>query len=256
MNSSASPSPAAPCSTACSAISTAASISTPDPALPPLSDPERLLALSYAPADRRDRLALLWRIDERMGAIVAAAREPAIGAMRLIWWRDALTRLDEPEVPAPAEPLLAAAAGQLLPAGLSGRSLAAIEEGWAALLEEETPGEVQIVAHGEERGGPLFALSAALLGAVPEDVGRAGEGWALAELGHRLRDAEARRLARGAAAERLGEVAIGRWPATLRPLGLLVLLARMDAAMPAERQRRQGSPKRMLRALAYRLTGR
>ncbi|KQX26354.1 hypothetical protein ASD39_02190 [Sphingomonas sp. Root50] len=229
-------------------------MSTPD--LTPLSDPERQLALNYAPAAHRDPLALLWRIDERMGAIVAAAREPAIGAMRLIWWRDALARLDEPGPPVPAEPLLAAAAAQLLPAGLPGRSIAAIEEGWAALLEEEVPGEAQIIAHGEERGGPLFALSAALLGTVPEDIGRAGEGWALAELGHRLRDAEARRFARAAAAERLGGVASGRWPAALRPLGLLTLLAHRDAAMPAAELRRQGSPKRMFRALAYRLTGR
>ena len=191
-----------------------------------------------------------------MGAIVAAAREPAIGAMRLIWWRDTLTRLDEPGLPVPAEPLLAAAAHHLLPAGLPGRSIAEIEEGWAALLEEESPGEAQIIAHGEGRGGPLFALSAALLGTVPDDVGRAGEGWALADLGHRLRDPEARHFARTAAAERLDDVAIERWPTTLRPLGLLSLLARRDAAMPVEELRRQGSPKRMLRALAYRLTGR
>nr|WP_047167393.1 squalene/phytoene synthase family protein [Sphingomonas sp. Y57] len=234
----------------------AASISTSDLSPRSLSDPERLLALSYAPAAGRDRLALLWQIDERMGAIVAAAREPTIGAMRLIWWRDALARLDEPGLPAPAEPLLSAAAECLLPAGLPGRSIAAIEEGWAALLEDAVPGEAQIIAHGEGRGGPLFALSAALLGAVPEDVGRAGEGWALADLGHRLRDPDARPFARAAAAERLGDVAIDRWPATLRPLGLLVLFARMDAALPSERQRRQGSPKRMFRALAYRLTGR
>lgn len=190
-----------------------------------------------------------------MGAIVAAAREPAIGAMRLIWWRDALTRLDEPGLPTPAEPLLAAAASQLLPA-LPGRSIAEIEEGWAALLEEDVPGEAQIIAHAEGRGAPLFALSAALLGTVPEDVGRAGEGWAFAELGHRLRDPEARQFARTAAADRLGDVAIGAWPAALRPLGLLTLLARRDAVMPIEQQRRQGSPKRMFRALAYRLTGR
>ncbi len=233
---------------------TAPSISTPDPAA--LADPERLLALSYAPPDRRAALALLWQIDERLGAIVAAAREPTIGAMRLIWWRDALIRLDEPGLPPPAEPLLAAAAGLLLPAGLPGRSIAEIEEGWSALLEDEVPGEAEIMAHGEGRGAPLFALSAALLGTVPEDIGRAGEGWALADLGHRLRDPEARRCARAAAAERLADVTISRWPAALRPLGLLTLLARRDAAMPAAEQRRQGSPKRMLRALAYRLTGR
>ena len=191
-----------------------------------------------------------------MGAIVAAAREPAIGAMRLLWWRDALCRLDESDAPIPAEPLLDHAARDLLPAGLHGQELARIEEGWAALLEAETPGEPEITAHAEGRGGPLFAMSAMLLGAAPDDAARAGEGWALADLGHRLRDVEGRRLARNLAAQRLAQVDAASWPAMLRPLGLLVMLARQDAAMPADRLRQQGSPKRLFRSLAYRLTGR
>jgi len=235
----------------------AKSTNTPDPAI--LADPERQLALSYAPR-QREPLALLWGIDERMGAIVAAASEPAIGAMRLLWWRDALVRLDDPAAPTPAEPLLAAAAATLLPARLSGESIAEIEQGWAALLEAAPPGEDEIVAHGAERGDRLFALSARLLGPVsdplPPDVGRAGEGWALADLGHRLSDAEGRRFARARAADLLRGVDLARWPRTLAPLGLLVLFARYDAALPADRQRRQGSPKRLFRALAYRLTGR
>lgn len=191
-----------------------------------------------------------------MGAIVAAAREPAIGAIRLIWWRDALCRLDESDAPIPTEPLLDRAARDLLSTGLRGQELARIEEGWTALLEAAAPGEPEITAHAEGRGGPLFAMSAVLLGATPDDAVRAGEGWALADLGHRLRNVEARRFARNLAAERLVQVDISRWPAMLRPLGLLVTLARQDAAMPADRLRRQGSPGRLLRALAYRLTGR
>lgn len=176
--------------------------------------------------------------------------------MRLIWWRDALAALDEGDAAIPAEPLLGAVAAQILPTGLSGQAVSALEEGWAALIEEDEPGTQQVVAHGEGRGGTLFALSAALLGSVPDDVGRAGEGWALADLGHRLRDPAVREQARALAAERLAQVDIAPWPATLRPLGLLVVLARIDAAMPVDRQRRQGAPKRLLRALAYRVTGR
>ena len=214
------------------------------------------MALSYAPPARRPALGLLWQIDERMGAIVAAAREPAIGAIRLLWWRDALARLDTRDAPVPAEPLLAAAAEQLLPAGLSGEAISAIEEGWAVLLEAGEPGEAEILAHGEARGAALFALAAFLLGTIPEDVSEAGEGWALADLGHRLSNPDARRFARARAAEKLAAVAIGRWPSALRPLGLLAVLARQDAAMPADRMRRQGAPTRLFRALAYRLTGR
>lgn len=198
---------------------------------------------------------MLWRLDERMAAIVAAAREPSIGAMRLIWWRDALARLNS-DATVPAEPLLAAAAELLLPAGASGESVSAIEEGWSALLDAEAPGEAEIAAHGAQRGRPLFVIAATLLGAEPDDIGDAGEGWALADLGHHLRDIEARRFARDRAAALLATVDLHRWPASLRSLGLLVLLARKDAAMPADRMRRQGSPGRLLRALAYRLTGR
>ncbi len=230
--------------------------STFPPDRPILADPERQLALSYAPPARREALTLLWQLDERLGAIVAAAREPTIGAMRLLWWRDALTRLDDPAAPQPAEPLLAAISTTLLPTGTSGEALSAIEEGWAALLDEEEPGETEILDHAEARGGPLFALSATLLGTLPDDAAQAGEGWALADLGHRLRDAEARRFARTRAAERLAGVDIVKWSKALRPLGLLVILARADAALATDQQRRQGSPKRLFRALAYRLTGR
>ena len=39
-------------------------------------DPERALALVYAPQDRREALAVLFRLDERMGQVLAAAHEP------------------------------------------------------------------------------------------------------------------------------------------------------------------------------------
>lgn len=191
-----------------------------------------------------------------MGAIVAAAREPAIGAMRLLWWRDALARLDDREAPVPAEPLLEAAARLLVDADIAGTALAGIEEGWAALLDSEEPGDAEIVAHGDLRGARLFALSAQLLGGIPDDAARAGMGWALADLGHRLRDPDGRRFARDRALAMLADVDIGRWPATLRPLGLLTVLARRDARMPPAELRRQGAPKRLFRALAYRLTRR
>lgn len=212
--------------------------------------------MSYASADRRCALQLLWQIDERLAEIVAAAREPAIGAMRLIWWRDALAALDMPGTAPPAEPLLVAAGETFSRAGVSGEAVAAIEEGWAALLDQDVPGEREILVHGERRGGPLFEIAASILGAPPPGIDRAGEGWALADLGHRLRDEDARRFARARAASRLSSVDMSRWPSSLRALGLLILLARQDAAMPADRLRRQGSPKRMFRALAYRLTGR
>lgn len=235
-------------------ISTPASTPTPDTSS--LADPERALALSHAAADSRAALATLWALDERMGAIVAAARDPLIGSMRLVWWRDALEALDDESARVPAEPLLQALATSLLPAGVRGTDMAALETGWAALLEGETLAPDQIDSHGAGRGAPLFRLSARLLGQEPADIDTAGAGWALADLGHRVQSLESRELARAAARERLAQVDTGSWPRRLRPLGLLVALARQDAQVPAGQLRRLATPKRLLRSLAYALLGR
>lgn len=220
-----------------------------------IADPERRLALAYAPSDRRRDLATLWQLDERMAAIVAAAREPAIGAMRLTWWRDALIRLDQRDVPPPAEPLLRQVAALCASRDISGTDLAGVEEGWSALLDAEEPDEAMIRLHGVARGGHLFVIAGRVLGAENDDLATAGEAWALADLGHRLRDVGARKFARQLAADRLKHVATRRWPAALRPLGALTLLARRDAAIDASKLRRQGAPARVLRAALYGLTG-
>ncbi|RVT91322.1 hypothetical protein EOD43_15100 [Sphingomonas crocodyli] len=214
-----------------------------------MADPERRLALAYAPAPARPALETLWLIDERMGAIVAAAREPAIGAMRLVWWRDALAALDMRE--APAEPLLARVAATLLTTGVSGAALSALEEGWSALLDSEMPDEEMMRLHAS-RGAVLFTLAARALGADAEDIAAAGEGWALADLGHRISDHDAGPQARRMAAERLATVNPHRWPRALRALGLLTLLATRDAGAI---ERHQGSPARVLRGAFYGLTG-
>jgi phytoene synthase len=222
------------------------------PADTAIADPERALVLAYAPAPLRPALAALWRLDERLGGVVAAAREPMIGTIRLAWWREALEALDRE--PAPPEPLLGEIAATLLPAGISGAELAEIEAGWAALLAGDPLDEAAIEDHGRLRGRPLFALAARLLGGAPcEEVAMAGEGWALADLGCRLGDARAAALARARAASILAEVNHFRWPRSLRPLGALAVLARRDAMRGV---RRQGSPARVARALLHRLTGR
>ncbi len=215
-------------------------------------DPERALAVAYAPAAARPALAALWALDERLGTTVASTREAMIGRIRLAWWREALERLDT-HAP-PAEPLLATIAATILPRGVSGADLALLEAGWAALVDGDTPDAAAMAAHGAERGAPLFALAATIL-APPADmaaVRAAGAGWALADLGHRLRDPAARATARGLALRELA-AAPRRWPSPLRPLGALTLLARADAAAET---RAQGAPRRLARMALHRLTGR
>ncbi len=215
-------------------------------------DPERMLALYYAPQRHRAPVGLLWRLDDTVGRIAVTAREPALAAIRLAWWRDALAALDRASPP--AEPLLRAIAATLLPAGLAGHALAGLAQGWAALLDGEIDRDA-LALHAVERGARLFALAARLLGGDRDGMAaQAGEGWALVDLARRLPDRRAAALALGEARLRF-EPSGARWPAALRPLGMLARLAREDARRPLDKLPRQGSPRRLARMLGHRLTG-
>ena len=216
-----------------------------------LSDPERELAVAYAPHAARPALTVLFSLDERMGGIVATTTEPMIGLMRLAWWREALEKLDK--APAPAEPLLRDIAAHILPRNVLGATLGAIEDGWAALLDGE-PDAPAIARHGRERGRWLFGAAAAILGSDDDRLSAAGEGWALADLAHRHSSPVVRAAARERARVLLDALPRHRWPRAARPLAMLAILARDDVAR--EGRRAQGSPRRVARMLALRLTGR
>ena len=70
----------------------------------------------------------------RFADVVATSTQPALGAIRLAWWREALK--GSIPMPPPPEPRLQAVATELLPRGVSGRT-PALEDGWATLLDEE-----------------------------------------------------------------------------------------------------------------------
>jgi len=203
------------------------------------------------PKPRRAAIEALWRLDATLGAVLATGTDPLLSRIRLAWWRDALVALDG--APPPAEPLLQALAAHVLPARVSGAELAALEEGWAAILPGQELKEETAALYAARRGGTLFALSARLLGGDPALAGTGGRAWALVDLArHSSRRAEADaalRAARGATIE-------GRWPKALRPLGMLVMLARRDARRGPDRLERFGAPSRMLRMIAHRISGR
>jgi phytoene synthase len=195
-------------------------------------------------------LEALWRLDVTLGAVVAGAREKMVARIRLAWWREALERLDA--APPPAEPLLQTLAAVVLPAGISGAALAAMEEGWSILLAGEPLDEAALRSYAAHRGGQLFRQSAQLLGGADE-VELAGARWALVDLArHSSRPDEAAAAMRAAA--EIAEAPV--WPRRLRPLAMLSLLARRDLARGGPPFERQGSPGRMMRLLACRLTGR
>ena len=207
-------------------------------------DPERRLALAYAPAPIRPALEALWRLDATFAGILATGTQPLITQMRLAWWREALERLDS--APPPPEPLLQALATHVLPT-VRGAELAAMEEGWLILLSEGPLTAAEQADYAGRRGGLLFTFSARLLGVPAFPVALAGEIWALADLGrHNRRSGEAK--------VPTSESQV-KWPRRLRPLGMLAVLARRDLDNSGQEPEKPGSPARIWRMIRHRLTG-
>lgn len=213
-------------------------------------DPERILALAYVPAKKRPALEALWRLDTAFASVLATGREPMVTRIRIAWWREALERLDG--APPPAEPLLEMLAAHVLTAGVSGIELATMADGWEAIAGALAPDAEALDLHATARGTTLFSLSARLLDA-DVDMGTAGEIWALTDLARHSSDPR-EAAAAIAAAEKRPESVMGRWPPALRPIGMLVILARRDLLSGGEE--RQGAPLRIMRMMWHRLIGR
>jgi phytoene synthase len=197
--------------------------------LPDVRDRD-LVRLHWPPALRPAFDALL-ALDDRLAEVALGASQPALGAIKLAWWRDSLTALDK--AAPPAEPLLRRVAAELLPAGLTGEVLADLPEAWAMLLEEgEDP---------DHRGRVLFGLLGRLLGAQVAG----GGAFARADLARRTgeeRWLEPRQVR-------------GRAPAAVRPVTMLDALGRRDAARPWPPEP-EATPGRSWTLLRHRLTGR
>jgi 15-cis-phytoene synthase len=217
-------------------------------------NPERGLVLAYAPAAGRGALAALLSLDDALAKLLRTTREPALGQLRLAWWREALEKLDA--APPPAEPVLQAIAAELLPRGVTGASLVPIVHGWEVLIEEDAldRGALQRFGAGRAR---LFGAAGAALGAAPGDpLELAGQGWALADLARHLGEPAEAGEARALAGPLLDQAGAARWSRNGRALGAMAHLARLDLAVPEDASVPHGAPRRVARLLWHRLTGR
>ena len=203
---------------------------------------DRAQMLRLLPTALRPAFEALFKVDAAMGDVVARATQPVLGAVKLAWWRERLEEVDQGMVP--AEPRLRAVAEHLLSRGVSGAKLAAMEDGWATLLEEQV--EPQRIA---ERGALLFGFGGRLLGADDEKLGDAGALVALVSVGRRgLPDM----LDQARDYERL--LARHRFARRLRPLTALARLAVRDlgSGPPFEPE---GAPPRVAAMLRHRWSG-
>ena len=215
--------------------------------------PDRALALSYVPAAVRRAIAALFLIDAAMADIVRTTREPMLGQIRLAWWRERLEDLENGGA-APAEPRLQEVERELLPRGVSGHDLAALEPGWLRLFDP-FPWAVETSEAIWLRGNLLFGLGGRLLGGADEEIRRAGGLWALVDVARHCSNPASRAMLVQQArtfAQRLGGV---RFPIRLRPLSMLSVLAVRDCRR-GEPPEPEGTPGRAAAMFRHRLSGR
>ena len=193
----------------------------------------------------RPAFATLWNLDLALADVVATTTEPALGAIRLAWWRERLEELDTGKPP-PGEPRLSAIARQLLGRGISGRQLAELEDAWLPLLQPFPWDEAQAEAL-RQRGRILFGIGARLLGANPEAAEAAGALWSLADGAAHSSDPQSRNFLLGEARGAIPAVP-RKLPSAIRPLTVLAALAANDVLG-------SGSLSRVSAALAHRLRG-
>ena len=202
---------------------------------------DRDLVRLYWPVELRPAFDALFGIEDALADVVTSSTQPALGAIRLAWWREALERLDTS--PPPPEPRLQGVAVELLPRGIGGKMLAGLEDGWATLLDEQPDAE-RIARHGTA----LFAIGAKLLGANDPKLDPAGRLYAY-ELVRRKRLAPVHRPM-----EELHLLSGHRFPRQLRPLTALARLAARDVKQ-APAIEPEATPGRAAALLSHRLFG-
>jgi phytoene synthase len=194
----------------------------------------------YWPVELRPAFDALFDLDEALADVVARSSEPALGAIKLAWWRERLEELDRQ---VPAEPRLQAVADKLLPRGVSGAALAELTDAWTSLLEEVP--DVERIGEG---GAKLFAIGAKLLGASDPLIAPAGRLFREAQVARR--DLAAVHWPNHGHHQLAGH----RFAKKLRPLTALTALAARDARRSAPEP--EGTPGRSWALMRHRLSGR
>ncbi|WP_373487503.1 squalene/phytoene synthase family protein, partial [Blastomonas sp.] len=118
-----------------------------------LPQPQRL-ALLYAPPGMRPAVGCLFELDERLGRIVATAREPMLAQMRMVWWRD---RLGEARDMRPKGDPVLDAVGSYWPGEEA--ALIALVDGWEELLGQAPLSENAFRQFAEGKGAAFAAVA-------------------------------------------------------------------------------------------------
>lgn len=175
---------------------------------PDIRDPRVMVAV---PRERRAAMAALWGLAERLTRLIADAREPLIGQIKLAWWRDMMAMLAaDPAALPKGEPLLAEL--QAVWAGQGGLD-ALVDAAEAMLLAGDDAGRRDA---GRGFGETLFRLSGGAGGARWGLLWAAGLQEGEAEARQLLADARHRPAAtRASFAANRALLMLDRWAAAI-----------------------------------------
>lgn len=141
-----------------------------------LTPPTRL-SIAYATRRYRAAFKLILQIDQRMADIVAKAREPLVGQIKMAWWREGFT--SPPESRPKGEPLFEALAGQ--GSDIPPVALEALVSAWELLLgQDDWTGDL-LTQHADLRAQAVFGTYGDWL-CAPEDMRAIGNAWAVGAL--------------------------------------------------------------------------
>lgn len=141
-----------------------------------LAPPARL-AIVHANARFRAAFKLVLMIDQKMADIVAKAREPLVGQIKMAWWREGFT--SPPQSRPKGEPLFEALAGQ--GGDIPPTALEAIVSAWEMLLGQDDWTQDLLQQHAELRTQAVFGTYRDWVG-TSDDVRIMGHAWALGSL--------------------------------------------------------------------------
>ena len=171
----------------------------------------------------------------------------------MAWWRERLEELDQRRAP-PAEPTLKGVGAELLPRGVNGKELSALEDAWLPLLAPFPWGEA--VAEGLKlRGRILFGIGVRLLGGEPEEGEAAGALWSLVDGARHCTDVRSRMFLLGEARKAMADLPRNRPRKFLRRLTGLAAIAAHDVLRKRPLEQPYGSPGRAAAAYLHYMRG-
>lgn len=183
-----------------------------------IGDAERL-AVEYCAKELRPALIAFFAFDARLGQIASKTTEPALGQMKLAWWRDMLSQPidDQPKGDVVLEALSLHWAERKA-------SLIEAVDAWEVLIASEKLSAHDIELFAKGRVEPIVRIDQQIADKINKNVQPMAELWALADIAHRVSDEDERATILRIASERLQHT--GPIAKSLRGIAVLHALAR------------------------------